>query len=116
MGKMDKWVGYKFYSSSQTTEEFASFARDFKSHIKKILPKDAELIGWSRGHFEVSGFIKKDNKYVYFSASDVRFFLNEWYNSVLIRTAKHEKDYIGGRNQYISLTDFSENVEKLFDC
>jgi len=107
-----KWIDYPFESSSGPTNEWVAFCKDFKKYIKNNLPKNAELVGWLNGHFEVAGFIKKNNKYVYFSCLDVRFFPNEWYNNLLIRTAKDEKDFKGGSNGYTSLKNFKENIEK----
>jgi hypothetical protein len=104
---IENWLDYEFYSSSGLTEEFASFTKDFKKYLKDNLTKDYELVNFNRGHFYLSGFIKniQTNKYMYFSTSDVRFFKNEWYNNILVRTAEHEKDYTGGRNLQIPLPD-----------
>jgi len=96
---INKWLDYTFESSSGLTEEFAQFARDFKKELIKVIKPDFELINYSRGHFEISGFLKdKYGKFIYFSTSDVRYFKNEWFNNILIRTAQHDKDYTGGRN------------------
>ena len=51
----------------------------------------------------------------------MRFFPGEWYDHILIRAAKHERDFTGGMNQYASLNtlhtaalriaaDFTEKV------
>jgi len=110
---IEKWVNYKFQSSSVTTKEFKAFVRDFRKFIKANLPINSELISLDKGHFYLSGFIKRDNKFVYFSCSDVRGSNNEWYNSLLIRTAKHEKDFTGGSNNFIKLNNFKEKADKL---
>lgn len=111
---MNKWIGTHFQSSTKTTREFDLFSREFKQYIKKNLPENAELVNWNKGHFYVSGFIKREDKFVYFSVSDVRFFKDEWYNHVLIRSAKHEKDYSGGQNMLTNLPEFREAIELLF--
>jgi len=97
---IENWVGFHFESSSSLTEEFASFAKDFKKYLsQQVKEVDFEIVNWSRGHFEVSGFLKhKTGQFIYFSTSDVRYFADSWYNNVLIRTAEHEKDYTGGSN------------------
>lgn len=112
---MGKWVDYQFESSSGLTQEFASFARDFRKYIKSVCGQEYELENWSRGHFEVSGFIKNKatGKYAYFSTSDCRFFPNEWFEKVLIRTAEHAKDYTGGRNGFFRLDQMSEAIDGL---
>ena len=73
------WVGYHFESSSGTTDEFRSFLADIKKHLKQELKKDFE-IDIHKGHFEFSGFAKnkQTGKWVYFSASDVRYFKDKW--------------------------------------
>jgi hypothetical protein len=44
----------------------------------------------------------------------VRFFRNDWYNHILIRTALDEKDYHGGYNNYTSLPNLKSAVGNLF--
>ena len=111
---MKKWINYEFESSCSKTPEFVAFARDFKRFVKKALPYGAELVKWNVGHFYVSGFVKKNDKYVYFETSDVRFFPNTWFTNLLIRTAQHVKDYTGGANTYTALDEFAVNAENLF--
>ena len=111
---IDGWLGYEFESSSELTPEFVAFARDFRKAIVQNLPMDCDLVNWSRGHFYVFGFIRNcDGRFVYFSISDVRHFPDAWYNNILIRTAKHEKDYTGGVNIYTDLEGFKFAVEEL---
>lgn len=111
---MKKWVGHTFESSFGLVQEFANFAKDFKKAIKRELPEGYELVSFNRGHFYVSGFIKGlDNKYVYFSTSDVRYFKDGWYNNILIRTAKSDKDFTGGNNMFTTFENLKDNIVKL---
>ena len=107
---IEKWVGFTFQSSSMKTPEFSAFAKDFKKNLLEQIKKDFELVDWSVGHFEVSVFIqdKQSKKFIYLSISDVRFFRDGWFDNVLIRTAKHAKDYTGGSNSYCKF----ENINK----
>ncbi len=73
----------------------------------------AELVSFNKGHYYVSGFIKREEKYVYFSISDVRHFPGSWVNDVLVRTAKHEKDYTGGANNRTELWDCDDKIHYL---
>ena len=109
---VQKWNGFSFKSSSGLTPEFAAFAKDFKKHIATHLPNNAMLVNFSREHFYCSGFIKRGEKYCYFSISDVRHF-GDWQTNILVRTAKGEKDYTGGSNCYATLENFTERVEAL---
>lgn len=111
------WLNVEFVSSSIRTSEFSQFARDFRREIKKALPENSELCRYDKGHFEVFGFIFgficRNRKYVYFSIADVRYWHNDWYINILIRIAGGEGDRIGRENNYTSLENFKENVEKL---
>ena len=113
---IEKWLDYEFESSSMTTPEFATFAREYKKELTKQLPDNCEIVAWSRGHFYISCFIKNNTsgRFAYLSTSDVRHFPNEWYNNILIRTAKHEKDYTGGSNDWSDWKNLKRNLERLF--
>jgi len=115
MKNIESWLNVNFESSCSLTPEFSSFARQFKAYVKKICGSDFEIVGWSRGHFYLSGFLKnkKTNKLSYFSTSDVRHFPGEWYKNLLVRTAEHEKDYRGGRNNWTTLPEIIKVAEKL---
>ena len=107
------FLQWEFSSGGTTGEDFIIFARKFKQYIKSQLPKNDEIVNFSRGHYILSGFIKRGEKFVYFSISDVRFFGNSWSNDILIRTAKDENDYTGGVNNSTSLEGFKKNVDAL---
>ena len=58
----------------------------------------------------------KENEYkAYVSISDVRYFSDEWYNHILIRTAKDEQDYRGGFNNYTTLDGLELRTCELLD-
>ena len=99
---IEKWRGNCFESSSGLTKEFSDFARDYRRELKKAIGDSYIIAAWSRGHFAVSAFVRniKTGKTAYISTSDVRGGRDGWYNNILIRTAKHEKDYTGGSNGY----------------
>ena len=49
----------------------------------------------------------------YLSISDVRYFMGEWYDHILIRTAKDETDYRGGFNHYTTLEKLDAKAAEL---
>lgn len=112
---IEVWLNNTFESSTGLTPEFATFARDFKKALLANVSDKFELVSWNRNHFGVSGFLKnKDNdNLVYFSISDVRFFPGDWYEHILIRTAKHDKDYTGGSNCYATFVNLKQSALKL---
>ena len=112
---MEKWRGNYFESSSGLTEEFSDFARDFKRELKKTIGPGYIIVGWSRGHFEVSAFIKNEEtgKFAYISTFDVRGGRNAWYDNILVRSAAHEKDYTGGSNDYAIWPGLMKKIVRL---
>lgn len=95
-----------FESSSTCTPEFLSFFRTFKSEITKEL----KLVGATdikiyRGHFDLHGFFKVGEQMYYLSFGDVRGSEYKNRHEMLYRTAKHNKDWTGGGNQYIPLSN-----------
>lgn len=87
-------------SSSETTSEWTRFVNQFKKDITiEINHIGATLTAFNKGHFYVSGFFRtSSDKCYYFSTSDLRGTTNP---QLLIRTAKDEKDYSGGNNNYL---------------
>lgn len=100
-----KWKGYRFQSSTVRTEEFNNFSKQLKAAIKRDKPSELEFT-FNVGHFFVSGFFHNpvEDKWAYYSISDVRYFQDGWVTDVLIRTAQHDKDYTGGRNNSVGIT------------
>lgn len=77
-----------------------------KTIVRRAL-KEADFtnIKFLNGHYYFSGFATKNNKSIYFSISDVRYFPpTSGGADLLIRTAKDYKDYTGGSNNYSSLS------------
>jgi hypothetical protein len=87
--------------------------RDFRSELKRQLPEDSKLLMSKPNHFDASGFVQRGEKFVYFSVSDIRFWQDQWYKHILIRTAKSERDYTGGSNNYTTLERFERDVDFL---
>lgn len=112
-----KWEGTVFESSSQKTPEFKSFARDFKKMLKAEIEPEFEITEYNVGHFYVSSYLtnKESGKIVYLSVSDVRHFNDEWYQSILIRSAESVKDSRGGMNNYTYLANIKDNLIKLVE-
>lgn len=91
-------------SSSYKTPEFLAFSKTFKTELKKELHAvGAKLTDFSVGHFYVSGFFTADEKCFYFSLTDVRGMEFQSEINLLYRTAKDNKDFQGGHNQYVRL-------------
>jgi len=112
-GNLRSWLGYSFESSSSLTPEFAEFSKQVRKELKAL--PGYGLVSYSRGHFEFTAFLENvsTGKLVYVSCSDVRFFRDEWFNNLLIRTAQHDKDYTGGRNQSTTWDKLKEVADQI---
>jgi len=97
-------MGYDYFGSgSYNSEEFNSFFKLFKKSFTAELKKlSATEIEFSKGHFYLSGFFRVGEQLYYFSISDVRTPFGRP-ESMLIRTAKHNKDWTGGANNYVKI-------------
>lgn len=91
------------------------FTKIYRQMIKSMIKNEGwELSSPTLGYCVVSFFIHNQNKYVYVNTSDFRWGNEEWRNHILIRTAKNDKDYLGGSNYYTSLEEFVDDVKYLF--
>lgn len=114
---IEKWLDYDFEPvECKRGKDFASFSRAFKREIKLQMDEiGCEIAGYTKGYFEISGFIHNPIKdtYMYFSIPDVRYDKNKWYSKILVRTAANAKDYSGGYNQYTMLNSFADKAQRI---
>ena len=91
---LKKYIGYEFSSGCYTGDDYKTFQTKYINFLKAICKQNHwQLVNVGRNHYCFSAFIKSaENKCVYVSISDVRYFSDEWYNHILIRTAKNEMD------------------------
>ena len=115
LNDLKKYIDYEFSSGCYTGEDYKSFQTKYKNYLKAMCKENHwELVNVSKNHYCFSAFIKSsENKCVYLSISDVRYFSNEWYNHILVRTAKNEVDYRGGFNNYTTLEKLDNTVARL---
>lgn len=114
---LEKYIDYKFSSGCYTGEDYKSFQTKYINFLRSICKQNHwQLVNVGRNHYCFSAFIKSaENKCVYISISDVRFFTNEWYNNILIRTAKNEQDYHGGFNHRTTLKELEMKAMELLE-
>ena len=116
LNDLKKYLDYEFSSGCYTGEDYKSFERKYINYLKFIARENGwELVNLGKNHYEFSAFFKYNDKYVYFSISDVRFWQNDWYNNILIRTAKSSKDYRGGNNYRTTLPTLDYGIKNLFE-
>lgn len=115
LNDLKKYIDYEFSSGCYTGEDYKSFQTKYINYLRAMCKENHwELVNVSKNHYCFSAFIKSsENKCVYLSISDVRYFSNEWYNHILVRTAKNEVDYRGGFNNYTTLEKLDNTVARL---
>ena len=114
---LEKYIDYEFSSGCYTGDDYKSFQTKYINFLRSICKQNHwQLVNVGRNHYCFSAFIKSaENKCVYVSISDVRFFTNEWYNNILIRTAKNEQDYYGGFNHRTTLKELEMKAMELLE-
>lgn len=114
---LEKYIDYEFSSGCYTGDDYKSFQTKYINFLRSICKQNHwQLVNVGRNHYCFSAFIKSaENKCVYVSISDVRFFTNEWYSNILIRTAKNEQDYRGGFNYRTTLKELEMKAMELLE-
>ena len=114
---LEKYIDYEFSSGCYTGADYKSFQTKYINFLRSMCKQNHwQLVNVGRNHYCFSAFIKSaENKCVYVSISDVRFFTNEWYNNILIRTAKNEQDYHGGFNHRTTLKELEMKAMELLE-
>lgn len=114
---LEKYIDYEFSSGCYTGDDYKSFQTKYINFLRSICKQNHwQLVNVGRNHYCFSAFIKSaENKCVYVSISDVRFFTNEWYTNILIRTAKNEQDYHGGFNHRTTLKELEMKAMELLE-
>ena len=114
---LEKYIDYEFSSGCYTGDDYKSFQTKYINYLRSICKQNHwQLVNVGRNHYCFSAFIKSaENKCVYISISDVRFFTNEWYSNILIRTAKNEQDYHGGFNHRTTLKELEMKAMELLE-
>lgn len=113
---LEKYLNYEFSSGGYTGEDYKKFERLYINYLKSLSKENGwELVKVNKNHYEFSAFFLCNNNYIYFNISDVRFWNNNWYNKILIRTAKSDTDYTGGQNLYTSLPNLKHFLINLLN-
>lgn len=113
-----KWLNHTFSSSTYPLSDYIEFQKLMRLDLKKITKNnDLELHSFNKNHYEFSAVLKDihEDKFIYVSISDVRYWKNDWYNHVLIRTMKHDKDWTGGSNHYCKWEEIGAKARELID-
>lgn len=115
--ELKKYLTHKFSCGCYTGEDYKSFQTKYINYLKTVCRENHwRLVNVAKNHYCFSAFIKSSrNRCVYISISDVRYFINEWYGHILIRTAQHEQDFCGGVNHYTTLENLPSKAAELLE-
>ena len=101
------------------SDDFIVFARAMRSAIQNEVKKiGAKVVNFSVGHYDISGFVEKEGRYVYFSYSEPRCMpidltRADCMKGILVRRAKGPKDYSGEHNYFTNIMSFRSSVGSL---
>lgn len=117
---IENWSQHKFSTGCYPGDDYLKFERAFRGVLKEVGEEaNCDLYKFLKNHYECSGVLKsrETGALVYVRISDVRFFPGEWYQHILYRQMKDDKDWggKGGPNHYSTLTDLSANVARMVD-
>ena len=96
-----------FETASSNTEEVKKFYRIFiKEFSDKLKEKGCIDITFIKGHFHISGLFTFKGQPYYFCIININHYSqNHFMKGLLYRTAKHYKNFSGGPNQYVDMTE-----------
>ena len=122
-----KWNGRTLQNDgSVVSKEYKSFQTAFINAMKKIAEGlHGEVVNVSKGHYDVSGFIKRGDKFVYFSYDNGLSMRGRTHIELkgdmtcgchapmLVRSADNERDYRGHCNNFTSFEKCELLIERL---
>ncbi len=112
----DKWKKHEFSTGGIAGKDYLKFQNEMKKDLKRMSEEQGiELKKFTKNHYCFSAvlFHEKTKEYAYVSISDVRFFSNEWFNHVLVRSMQHEKDYTGRTNYFCAWNDVVKEAKNI---
>ena len=122
-----KWNGRTLQDDgSVVSKEYRSFQTAFINAMKKIAASlGGEVVNTSKGHYDVSGFIKRGDKFVYFIYDNGLSIHGRTYialkggmdcgchGAMLVRKADNEHDYRGHTNNFPAFERCEVLIERL---
>ena len=79
---LKQYINFEFSTGCYTGNDYISFQKKYINFLKTICKNNNwKLIKVNKNHYCFSAFIKggMENRCVYISISDVRYFSNDWY-------------------------------------
>lgn len=110
-------------AGSYVSREFSNFQNAMKRELKRLAEEiGANLVSFSKGHYDMSWFVEREGHFVYGSYSNFgdRAKANltgsdSFIAPCYVRTAAHAKDYRGGSNNHCTFAQVQELMDKLLN-
>lgn len=109
-------MGHEFSTGGYAGKDYLDFQRAAKRDLKKIAQSAGfQMHSFNPNHYCFSAVLRQESSgaFVYVSVSDVRSGGRVWYNRVLYRTMRHEKDWTGGFNNFCAWNELAEGLTRL---
>lgn len=106
---------------SVMSKEANEFVDDFAKMLERQLGRDGVQVDIHSNHYDCSGFLEKDGKFIYVSYAMPRgelpidFSDSSPMNGVLFRAADGPHDYRGHINNFSSLQDLPRRILNMFE-
>lgn len=111
-----KWNGKRLEDDGVTvSRQYRGFQTAFKNILEGIA-KDlgARLVWFSKGHYDETAMFERGGRFAYLSHSNNIYGRSTpSFNSILVRTASHEKDYTGGPNNFVRWIYLTNEIDRL---
>ena len=118
---------YKKYNGKTLADTFSTVSREYNNFQNAFnrMAKDiaaninAEVVKTLKGHYDGSMFFKRGDRYVYvhYGNSTDRTHIDldnsGWNGFLYCRTAKNDRDYTGGPNNFVALKELADKIDEL---
>lgn len=114
---VEDWLNHEFSTGGYAGKDYLDFQRAAKRDLKKIAQSAGfQMHSFSPNHYCFSAVLRQESSgaFAYVSVSDVRSGGRVWYNRVLYRTMRHEKDWTGGFNNFCAWNELAEALTRLY--
>lgn len=101
------------------SREYRTFQNAFHRAMAAIAENiGAKVVAKNNGHYDMSGFIERDGKFVYYSYSVIGYrtkVMLDDSRAMYVRTAKGTRDFTGGYNNFVGFTDCERTIDRLLN-
>lgn len=120
---IDRWDDVEMRDEgAYVSKQFTLFQEAFRREIINICENiGATLISFNKGHYDMSGFIERNDHYVYFCYDNSCNFGGRAFANLIrkgpffCRTAAHGQDFRGGANNLVPFKDAEVAIDRLLN-